>query len=96
MSAYIVIQIQVQDPATYDEYRVAATPTVGLYGGKYLVRGGRVETLEGAWQPSRFVILEFPSVERAKAWHASPEYQSIAPLRYRSATSEMIVAEGTA
>ncbi len=94
MSAFVVIQIQVHDPVSYEEYRVAATPTVAQYGGKYLVRGGRVETVEGAWKPQRFVILEFPTLERAQAWHASPEYQAIAPIRYRAATSEMIMAEG--
>lgn len=94
MSAYVIVQIQMHDPAGYEEYRVAAPPTIEMYGGKYLARGGKVETLEGDWQPQRFVILEFPSFERAQAWHASPEYQAIAPIRYRNATSQMIVVEG--
>lgn len=94
MSAYVVVQIQVDDAAAYEEYRLAAPPTIALYDGKYLARGGRVETLEGDWLPPRFVILEFPTFERAKEWHASPEYQAIAPIRHRNASSQMIVAEG--
>ena len=94
MSAYVVVQIAVNDPAAYEEYRLAAPPTIALYGGKYIVRGGKVETLEGDWLPQRFVILEFPTFERAKQWHASPEYQAVAPLRHRNASSQMIVVEG--
>ena len=94
MSAYVVVQIQVQDAVAYEEYRLAAPPTIALYDGKYIVRGGKVETLEGDWLPQRFVILEFPTFERAKQWHASPEYQAVAPLRHRNASSQMIVVEG--
>lgn len=94
MPAYVVVQIVVNDPVAYEEYRLAAPPTIAQYDGKYLVRGGRVETLEGDWMPQRFVILEFPTFERAQQWHASPEYQAIAPLRHRYASSQMLVVEG--
>lgn len=94
MAAYVIVQIQVRDAIAYEEYRLQAPPIIARYDGKYLARGGRVETLEGDWKPARFVILEFPSVERAQAWHSSPEYQAIAPIRYRNATSQMIVVEG--
>jgi uncharacterized protein (DUF1330 family) len=65
-----------------------------LYGGKYVARGGKNETLEGAWQPNRLVILEFPSMEQAKAWVNSPEYAPARALRHKYAKSKMVVVEG--
>lgn len=94
MSAYIIVQVRVHHADAYADYRARVPPTLEPYGGKFIVRGGQVETLEGDWSPERFVILEFPNVERAKAWHASPEYQSVAAIRYQNATSQMIVVEG--
>ena len=70
------------------------SPTVESYGGRYVVRGGAIETLEGGWNPSRFVILEFDSVERAKAWWSSEEYRAPKEFRLKAASSQMIVAEG--
>ena len=61
---------------------------------KFLVRGGKYETLEGDWDPKRFVLLEFPTVERAKEWWASPEYQAVAQIRYANATSQMLLVQG--
>lgn len=94
MAAYIIVQVQVHNPDAYAEYRAQVPPTLEPYGGKFIVRGGQVETLEGDWLPERFVILEFPDVARAKAWWSSPEYRAIAELRYRNATSQMIVVQG--
>ena len=95
MSAYIVVQINVTDPATYERYKELAPPSISKYGGRYIVRGGRSEILEGGWQPSRLVILEFPDMERAKAWWASPEYAEAKALRIEASDSEMLVIEGT-
>jgi uncharacterized protein (DUF1330 family) len=86
--------IQVQDPVQYEEYKKLAAATVTAYGGRYVVRGGATETLEGDWSPSRFVVLEFPTVARAKEWWASDEYRPARDMRHASATSEMIVVEG--
>jgi uncharacterized protein (DUF1330 family) len=86
--------IQVQDPVQYEEYKKLAAVTVTAYGGKYVVRGGTTETLEGDWSPSRLVVLEFPTVARAKEWWASDEYRPARDMRDASATSEMIVVEG--
>lgn len=94
MAAYIVVQVEVHDPVAYVEYRKNVPATLARYDGKFLVRGGKVETLEGDWMPERFVILEFPSVARAKEWLASPEYRAIVDIRYRNASSRMIVVEG--
>ena len=94
MPAYVVVTIEIKDPATYEEYRKQAPPSIAAYGGRYLARGGALETLEGSWSPRRLVILEFPSVERAKAWWASPEYRQARSLRQSCASTEMIVIEG--
>lgn len=94
MAAFVVIEIQVNDPAAYAEYAAVASATVKQYGGKYLVRGGKTEALEDGWQPSRFVLLEFPSVEQAKAWWSSPEYSPLKEMRYAAAHSRMFVVPG--
>jgi len=94
MAAYVIVDIGVTDPVGYEEYKKLAAPTVAAYGGRYLVRGGAVETLEGDWVPNRFVILEFPSVARAKEWYACQEYSVAKEVRCRTATTNMIVVEG--
>ena len=94
MSAYVVVQIEVHDPEAFEEYRALVSSTVEAYGGRYVVRGGTIETLEGDWKPPRFVILEFESMERAKAWWSSEEYRVPKELRHKAASSQMIVAEG--
>ncbi len=95
MSAYVIVDIEVTNPEAYADYAKLAPPTVAAYGGKYLARGGRTETLEGDWAPKRLVILEFPSVEQAKQWLNSPEYSGAKQLRHKHAKSRMVVIEGT-
>jgi uncharacterized protein (DUF1330 family) len=68
--------------------------TIAKYGGKFVVRGGTVETLEGRWDPQRLVILEFESAERAKQWWASEDYREAKQLRQRTAETQLIVVEG--
>jgi uncharacterized protein (DUF1330 family) len=94
MSAYVIVEIEVTDPAGYEEYKKLAPAAVALYGGKYIARGGKNETLEGVWQPNRLVILEFPSMEQAKAWVNSPEYAPARAMRHKYAKSKMVVVEG--
>lgn len=94
MSAYVLVDIQVTDPVGYEEYKKLAPATVALYGGKYIARGGKTETLEGDWSPKRLVILEFESVERAKAWLNSPEYREPRKMRQQTTRTNMIVIEG--
>ena len=96
MAAYVIVDIEVTDPAGYEEYRKLAGPAVAAYGGKFLVRGGKTATLEGNWHPRRIVVLEFPSVQRAEAWWASEEYRAARAIRQRSAVTNMVVAEGIA
>jgi uncharacterized protein (DUF1330 family) len=94
MPAYVVVEIEVTDPSKYEAYKQLAPPSIRKYGGRYLVRGGTVETLEGKWSPKRFVILRFDSMEQAKAWWQSPEYRDAKQLRQASARTEMICAQG--
>ncbi len=94
MSAYVLVQIEVRDPEGYARYRATVLPSIEAYGGRFLVRGGPVETLEGTWNPPRLVIIEFPDAERARAWGASPEYAAPKALRLETARSEMILATG--
>jgi uncharacterized protein (DUF1330 family) len=83
MNAYVVVNVAIRDPERYKDYIKAATPTVAAHGGKYIVRGGRAERLEGNVAVNRIVVLEFPSYAHAKRWYDSPEYQG---LRSRSAS----------
>jgi uncharacterized protein (DUF1330 family) len=94
MPAYVAVEITVEDPATYERYKALAPPSIAQYGGRYVVRGGATETLEGTWRPKRFVLLEFPSVERARAWWGSPEYAEAKALRQSCAHTEMLLVEG--
>lgn len=94
MAAYVIAEIDVTDPVGYEEYRRLGPPTVAAYGGKFVVRGGKVEVLEGDWAPKRLVVLEFESAERAKKWWASKEYSAAKQVRQKSASTNMIVVEG--
>ena len=94
MTAYVIVDIDVTDPVRYEDYKLLAAPTVELYGGKYIARGGRTETLEGDWAPTRLVILQFESLEQARRWHDSAEYAPARALRRETATSNMVVIEG--
>jgi uncharacterized protein (DUF1330 family) len=94
VAAYVIVQVEVNDPVRYEDYKKMVPPSIDKFGGRFLVRGGKTDTLEGGWAPKRFVIVEFPSVEQAKAWWASPEYAEAKALRQATADSMMIVAEG--
>jgi uncharacterized protein (DUF1330 family) len=95
MTAYVVVDIHVQDPARYEEYKRLAAPSVAAFDGRYLVRGGALTKLEGDWTPGRFVLLEFPSAARAKEWWGSELYRPIKAIRHATARSKMILVEGT-
>jgi uncharacterized protein (DUF1330 family) len=94
MAAYVIVNIEVIDPVGYEEYKKIAAPAVAACGGRYVVRGGAAEILEGDWIPKRFVILEFESVARAKEWWASEEYRAAKELRQKTAITDMIVVAG--
>lgn len=94
MPAYMFANIHVTDPVRYEEYKRLAAPSVAAYGGRYIVRGGPAEKLEGVQDINRIVVLEFPNMERARAWWASAEYATAKVLRHECATAEMLLVEG--
>ena len=91
MSAYVLVDIDVHDPDRYEEYKALAAPSVEQYGGRYAVRGGQVEVLEGEWPTGRFVVLEFPDVAAARRWYESPEYTAAKAIRQEASAAKMIV-----
>ena len=94
MSAYIIVEIEVVDPVGYEEYKKQASDTVHKMGGKYIVRGGKTEVLEGDRIPKRIVVLEFPTTERAKEWLNCEEYREPRKMRHRAAKTNMLLVEG--
>jgi uncharacterized protein (DUF1330 family) len=94
MAAYLIAEVEITDPVAYEEYRRIVPATIAQYGGRYLVRGGAVETKEGGWMPSRMVVLEFPSMAQARKWYQSPEYAPALAIRSRAGKSKVILVEG--
>ncbi len=94
MAGYVVVQVSIHDPEGFAEYAGMVPPTLENYGGRYLVRGGNWETVEGEWNPERLVIIEFDSVEQAKKWWASDEYAPAKKLREQTTTSKLLIVEG--
>ena len=94
MAAYIVAQFKVHDPAMFQRYREAVTPLVDRFGGRFRVRGGELDVLEGDWPLPRLVVIEFQSRDAARLFYDSPEYQKILPLRQNSADGTVAIVEG--
>ena len=93
MKGYVLGEIEITDPATFADYGKQVPATIAQYGGKYLVRGGKAEALEGA-APKRMVVLEFPSVEQARKWYTSPEYARLVTLRQKGSRGRLTLVEG--
>ena len=94
MPAYVIVDVKINDPKEYEEYKKLTPSSITAFGGKFIVRGGKTEDLEGNWQPERIVILEFPTIDRAKQWWNSVEYAPAKTIRQNSAITKMIVVEG--
>ena len=94
MPAYIIVEVKVNDSVQYEEYRKLTPVSLTAYQGKFIVRGGKTESLEGGWSPQRVVVLEFPNAELAKKWWASEEYAPAKAIRQRTAETKMILVEG--
>lgn len=94
MAGYVIAEVEVVDPQGFEEYRKMVPATIEKYGGRFVVRGGVTETLEGQWVPKRLVIIQFDSVERAKQWWASEEYRDAKALRQRTAVTNLVIVEG--
>jgi uncharacterized protein (DUF1330 family) len=94
MPAYVIAEVNVTDPKAYEEYRGMVTGTFEKFGGRFLARGGQIDSKEGSWKPERLVIVEFPSMEKARKWYDSPEYAPALALRLRAANARLILVEG--
>jgi uncharacterized protein (DUF1330 family) len=95
MAAYVIGEIEVTDPVPYEEYRKQVPAVVTKYGGRFIVRGGKAETLEGGSPPRRMVVVEFPSMEQALKWYRSPDYAPLIKMRQKASRGRVIVVEGT-
>jgi uncharacterized protein (DUF1330 family) len=94
MSAYVIVNVDTRDPEQYKSYKALAEETVAHFGGRYLARGGQMEVLEGTWRPTRIVVLEFETYERAHAWWHSEEYAPAKALRQRLSTTDLLIVDG--
>ena len=94
MNAYMIVDVDVRDPAVYEEYKTKVPALIRKHGGEYLVRGGNFVVLEGDWEPNRLVILRFPDIASAQAFLIDPEYQPLKALRQRVSTVDIVAVEG--
>ena len=92
MSAYVIAEIDVQNPEGYEEYRPLANESITRHGGRFIVRGGKTEVFEGEWS-DRIVVAEFESLEAARAWYFSDDYQAAAAIRHRTSQGRIIAVE---
>jgi uncharacterized protein (DUF1330 family) len=94
MSAYVIVDVSIDDHKEYEEYKKLTPATIAAFNGKFVVRGGKTLTLEGDWDPERIVVLEFPTVEKAHEWWNSELYAGAKAIRQRTAKTKMIIVEG--
>ncbi|MGF1628880.1 MAG: DUF1330 domain-containing protein [Kiloniellaceae bacterium] len=95
MTAYVIAQLTITDPEGFETYRQAVSPVVAAHGGRYLVRGGAIASLEGDLGTPRIIVLEFPDMAAAEGFYNSPEYRAILPLRLNTATGSVVIVEGS-
>ncbi len=96
MSAYVIADTEIVDPTLGARYRDLAQKSIAQYGGRYIVRGGEVEPVEGDWRPKLIVIVEFPDMARAREWYRSPEYAAALEVRHTALRRRLIFVEGVA
>jgi uncharacterized protein (DUF1330 family) len=94
MPAYIIAEIQVTDPTSYDRYRPMAAASIARFGGRYVVRGGKLDLLEGEPEPGRIVVIEFPDADAARRWYRSEEYQKALRIRQSASRGRVFLVEG--
>jgi uncharacterized protein (DUF1330 family) len=94
MPAYLISTIEIIDPVGYEEYKKLVSPALAKYGGKFVVRGGDIEHKEGDWRPKRIVVVEFESVDQARAFYDSPEYAPAKQIRLRTSNGSVLFVEG--
>lgn len=94
MPAYLIAEVDVADAAAYEEYKKITPGAVAAYGGRFIVRGGTVDSKEGGWKPARLVVVEFPSMAQARKFYDSPEYAPALAIRLKAAKSRLVLADG--
>jgi uncharacterized protein (DUF1330 family) len=94
MPAYVIVETDISDPEQYEQYKAASPGAVAAGGGRFVVRGGELAVLEGDWQPTRLVVLEFEDLEAAKRWYESETYQEAKRLREGAARLNMVAVQG--
>lgn len=94
MAVYVILDTEIHDAAAYEKYKAQVAPIIEKHGGRYLVRGGAHQVTAGDWNPTRLVVLEFPSKEALQKFATSPEYQPVKAIREASATSHSVIVEG--
>lgn len=95
MPAYLIADMKsVSDPEKLKQYHAGTPDTIAAHGGRFIVRGGAAETIEGDWTPGRMVVIEFPDMDALKGWWNSPEYDALKPLRHTASESDLIFVEG--
>lgn len=94
MAAYIIVEVRIHDPEKYESYKQLTPASLQPYGGKFVVRGGEVETLEGDWLPERIIVVKFPTKEEARQWWDSEAYSQARVIRQEAAETKMILVEG--
>lgn len=94
MPAYLIAEVDVHDAAAYEAYKKLTPGAVAAYGGRFIVRGGTVDSKEGGWKPARLVVVEFPSMDQARKFYDSPEYAPALAIRLKAAKSRLILADG--
>lgn len=94
MPAYVIAEIQVTDPTAYEDYRPLAAASIARSGGRFIVRGGNVDLLEGEPQPERIVVIEFPDADTARRWYRSDEYQAALKIRRAASRGRVFLVEG--
>jgi uncharacterized protein (DUF1330 family) len=94
MPAYVIADVEVTDPAKYEDYKKLTPGAIAKHGGRFIARGGQTATLEGNWRPGRVVIIEFPTYEQARSFYTSVEYTAARRARAGAATMKMIVVDG--
>ncbi len=94
MPAYVIANVQVTDPGAYEPYRPLAAASIARFGGRFIVRGGNVDLLEGEPQPDRIIVIEFPDADTARRWYHSEEYQKAVKIRQAASRGRLLLVEG--
>ena len=94
MSAFVMANLTVTNKEKFEIYRSGVSTTIEKYEGRYVVRGGEVEVLEGNWSPDRFVLIEFPNIEKAREWYYSSDYSDLKTMRIESTSSSVLIVDG--